>query len=374
VPYTYPAIYTRQRGSGDGGDVLLAIFTAPVGDVVRWAVVERLTVGGGGHQRLRNEAKVRAITRYLLLDSRNTIPTAITIALLGSSFPDKPDLDTCSTVEIPDSEEPAGLVIDGQHRLFGMSAFDPELRINVVALINPTDEEIAFQFLVINNKASKVVTDHLKLLALQYPEANLGERLKTARMTLGRHASLVGVVDNAEDSPFYRAVEWPAEEIPDEPRSNLVLPAAVEQALGIIAQKNLPDLADDDALLEFFFTLWKAVKDSWPSLWHPGSRLLSKVGVVTLTTFVIDDLTPLADRGSIDLSDPDAVKDEVHNILDNLTPAFWTSEWAAKSLDTSAGRRLVIDALTQVRRNVRRGNPWYADVDLIDTPDPANPS
>ena len=355
MPYTYPAIYTRQRGSGDGNDVLLAIFTAPVGEVKRWAAVERLTVGGGGHQRLRNEAKVRAITRYLQLDSRNTIPTAITVALRNLRLSAEPDLDGCSEVEIPDSDEPIGLVIDGQHRLFGMSAFDPQLRINVVALINPADEEIAFQFLVINNKASKVATAHLKLLALQYPEAELSDRLKTARMTLGRHASLVGVVDNAADSPFYRAVEWPAEEVPDEPRTNLVLPAAVEQGLGIIAQKNLPDLADDDALLEFFFTLWNAVKNVWPSLWRRDSKLLSKVGVVTLTTFVIDDLTPLADRGSIDLSDPAAVDVEVRDILTYLTPAFWTSEWTAKSLDTSAGRRLVIDALTQVRRNTRRG-------------------
>jgi hypothetical protein len=56
--------------------------------------------------------------------------------------------------------------------------------------------------------------------------------------------------------------------------------------------------------LEFFFTLWKAVKEAWPSLWQSGSKLLSKVGVVTMTTFVIDDLTPLADRGTIDLSIP----------------------------------------------------------------------
>ena len=153
---------------------------------------------------------------------------------------DEPTLDSCSSVVIPESGPPAGLVIDGQHRLFGMSAFDPSLRVNVVALINPSDEEIAFQFLVINNKASKVATDHLKLLALQYTDVALGERLKTARMTLGRHASLVGVVDNADDSPFYRAVEWPAEEIPGEQRANLVLPAAIEQSLGTIAQKNLP--------------------------------------------------------------------------------------------------------------------------------------
>lgn len=369
MPYTYPAIYTRQRDSGDGG-VVLATFTAPVGEVVKWAAVERLTVAGDGHQRLRNEAKIRAITRFLSRDSRNTIPTAITVALRGLSIEDEPALNSCSSVTVPDSDQPAGLVIDGQHRLFGMSAFDPSLRVNVVALVNPSDEEIAFQFLVINNKVSKVATDHLKLLALQYPETALQERLKTARMTLGRHASLVGVIDNADDSPFYRSVEWPAEDVPGEEQTNLVLPAAVEQSLGTIAQKNLPDLADEDALLEFFFTLWNAVKDTWPSLWHSDSKLLSKVGVVTLTTFVIDDLTPLADRGTIDLSNPDAVGNEVRSILNSLTPAFWTSEWTAKSLDTSAGRKLVVDALTQVRRNILRGNSWYADVALIGTPDP----
>lgn len=368
VTYSYPAIYTRQRGADSRG-VLLATFTAPVGDVVKWASVQRLNVEGKGHQRLRNKAKVRAISRFLALDSRNTIPTAITVALRGLAVDGTQELGACDSISIPDSDEPIGLVIDGQHRLFGMEEFDPTLKVNVVALINPSDEEIAFQFMVINNKASKVSTDHLKLLALQYPEAALGERLKTARMTLGRHASLVGVVDNSEDSPFYRSVEWPVEDVAGDPRVNLVLPAAVEQSLGTIAQKNLPDLADDDALLEFFFTLWRSVKEAWPADWAQGSKLLSKVGVVTLTTFVVDDLTPLADRGSIDLADPDEVAAEVRQILDDLTPAFWTSEWTAKSLDTSAGRKLVVDALTQVRRNRRRGNPWYADVDLIDTPD-----
>jgi DGQHR domain-containing protein len=157
--------------------VLLATLTAPVGEVIQWAAVERLTVTGEGHQRLRNEAKIRAIGGFLNLDPRNTIPTAVTVALSDLTLSHDPQLDSCSTVEVPSSDPPAGLVIDGQHRLFGMSAFDPSLRVNVVALINPSDEEIAFQFLVINNKARKVATDHLKLLALQYPEAALGERL-----------------------------------------------------------------------------------------------------------------------------------------------------------------------------------------------------
>ena len=82
-------------------------------------------------------------------------------------------------------------------------------------------------------------------------------------------------------------------------------------------------------------------------------------------------LTPLADRGDIDISDPDVVRDEVQKILDTLTTAFWTSEWSAKSLDTSAGRQLVVDALVQIRRNIRRDIPWYTDVQLVATPDPA---
>jgi hypothetical protein len=87
LSYTYPAIFTRQRGSS-GDAVTLATFTAPVGEVLKWAAVDRLRVDGEGHQRLRNVAKVRAIRRFLELDPRNTIPTAVTVALRGV-----PDVD-----------------------------------------------------------------------------------------------------------------------------------------------------------------------------------------------------------------------------------------------------------------------------------------
>ena len=101
-------------------------------------------------------------------------------------------------------------------------------------------------------------------------------------------------------------------------------------------------------------------------LWAANSKLLQKVGLVTLTTFVIEDLVPLADRGDIDLADPGATRTEIeNNILDYLDPEFWQREWAAKSLDTSAGRQLVVEALTTVRRNLRRGVNWDADVQLL---------
>lgn len=366
--FEYPAIFSRQRERPDAP--VFACFTAPVGDVHRWTTIDRLSTTGGGHQRVKNPSKVKAIVRFFELDDRNTIPTALTVALRLPDFV-PPEFNSCSSLQIPESEPPVGVVIDGQHRLFGMGDYRDDLPVNVVALINAPDEEIAFQFLVINQKVTKVPTDHLTLLTLQYSKKALDERLRSARMVLRRHASLVGVVDSSPDSPFVSSVIWPTEEGEDEAgRTPLVLPAAVEQALAAIAQKNLPDLRDDDALLEFFFTMWSTVKEKWPDLWQAGSSLLSKVGVVTLTTFIIEDLVPLADRDIVNLADPESAEKAVSDILDNLTPDFWKMEWTAKSLDTSGGRQVVVDSLIQIRRNIRRGESWHADVSLVATGGP----
>lgn len=360
--YTYSAIFSRQR-AGDGP--LVASFVAPVRDIASWADVERLKHEGTGHQRLRSESRVRAIDRFLE-DERNTIPTALVVALQVPDL-EEPPTGQCGTIIIPEDVDPRpGLVIDGQHRMYGAEAHDPKLPLNVVALINPEDEEIAFQFLVINGKAAKVPTDHVKLLALRYEDEDLADRLRAARMVLGRH-TYVGVVDNSPESPFYKSVAWPTEPTEaDVDRMNLIRPAAVEQAVAAIQKKNLPALADDDSLIDFFFTLWGAVKARWPDLWTQDSKLLQKVGLVTLTTFVIEDLVPLADRDGIDLADPDATRKEIQdNILNYLDPEFWKREWAARSLDTSAGRQLVVEALTTMRRNLRRDIKWDADLRLL---------
>lgn len=372
--YNYPAIFSRQRGE-EGP--LVASFVAPAGHLIKWASIERASHEGKGHQRLKNEARVRAIKRFLDRDNRNTIPTSLIIALQLPEFDKESiELGSCSTIEIPDNDGQGnlpGLVIDGQHRMYGVDLFDSELPLNIVALINPEEEEIAFQFLVINNKASKVSTDHVKFLSSRYQDDSLRKRLEAARLVLGTYSSYVTIVDNANDSPFYRSVKWPVESSESSvDRKDLVLPAAIEQAIGSIAKKKLPDLNSEDSLLEFFFTLWHAVQDQWPELWSPKSKLLQKVGLVTFTMFVIEDLVSLADRGYVTLSDPDQVDREIRkNILDRLTPEFWKREWTARSLDTSAGRQLVVEALTDVRRNIRSGERWDLDVSLIE-PDRSN--
>ena len=363
MPYEYSAVFTHQRSSSDP---IMALFVAPAGEINKWAKVSRASHDGNGSQRLRNEGKVGAIKRFLEQNNRNTIPTALVISLHLSEDPEW-ETNECSKIIIPeDFDEPPGLIIDGQHRMFGVAAFDENLPLNVIALINPTDEEIAFQFLVINSKATKVPTDHVKFLALQYAQDALADRLKDARMALGRH-TFVGIVDGLTESPFYRSVIWPTEEsTSDADRHEVVLPAAIEQSLAAITKKNLPDLSNDDSLMDFFFTLWQSVKEQWPELWTADSQLLKKVGLVTFTTFVIEDIVPVADRGNVDLSDPDQVRHEItSNILNHLNPEFWKREWISKSLDTSSGRQMVVDEIRVMRRNLLRGASWDADLRLV---------
>ena len=362
MTFSYPGVQVRQRDAADAPELIL--FSAPAGEIVQWADIDRLNVTGEGVQRRRNEAKVRAITRFLAADPQNTIPSALTIALLDASL--EQSSPECGRVTIKGLDEGGqALIIDGQHRLYGAEAFDPELQLNVVGIIDPTDLEIAFQFLVINNKATKVPTDHIRLLSINIDNEQLTNRLRSARMSLSKSAALVGIVDGEEESPFFHSVIWPVENIPSSDRRDLVRPAAIEIAIASIEQKELLGLDNDDALIAFFYALWDAIKSAWPELWIPDSRLLGKAGFVAMTQFLVDDLAPLVDRDKLDASNPDDVRNEVAEVVKDLIPEFWTVDWTMASLDTSAGRQLIVDELQRVRRNQRRNEPWYEGISLV---------
>ena len=63
------------------------------------------------------------------------------------------------------------------------------------------------------------------------------------------------------------------------------------------------------ALSAYFFTVWDAVRSSWPDAWEPEtrSRLLSKVGIVCMSAYITDALVSAYDWGDLDISDPDAI-------------------------------------------------------------------
>lgn len=370
--YTYPCLTARQRQGIEAPE--FCTFFAPAGEVLAWAAVERIQDQGPGFQRLANPARVRGIKRFFEQDARNTIPTAVTVTLrvpVGAleAVADRHGLRTL-TLAVPDAVSEAdkpGLVIDGQHRLLGANAFAPSTPVPVVSLLNPTELETAFQFLVINNKSARVSPDHIQKLALSFSREGLERRLHTARLSLKPNYALVGQVDEEEGSPFRHLIRWPTPNAKDRP----VVPAAVEASLQFVRDQQLQPIKDDpDALVEFFYAIWSAVRRHWADVWdNPQANLLTKVGVVCMTQYLTESLARKYEWGEVNLTEPEEVGGEAAKVLNTLTPEFWLQRWRDGGLDTSAGRQLVIEDLTRIARNRRARLPWFEELTTINRPE-----
>jgi len=85
-----------------------------------------------------------------------------------------------------------------------------------------------------------------------------------------------------------------------------------------------------------------------------------------MSAYLTDALVSAYDWGELDISDPDAVRARVNHLIAFQEEQFWTVDWTSSSLDTRAGRDLVLEALSLVARNKRAGVPWYEGIQLID--------
>ena len=367
--YHYKCIVNRQRDNPEAPPFLL--FPAPADEILQWAAIKRLEDQPGHPQRRDKPSRVSAIKRYLQRYDQNTIPTSIIVSLRvpdGSLTLRHENGFECADLnfnwEGATEKDKPGIVVDGQHRLLGVAAFDGRMRLNVVALFRASDPEIAFQFLVINNKACKVPTDHIRALALDYRREELAERLQAARLTIDKNVDFVRIVDTEEASPFRAMVDWPA----NRDGEKVIKPSAIEMAFTLIQSKNVEELQDEDSLVEFFYSIWRATKVRWPARFNAASRLLSNVGVVCMTRYVTEALVPLYDWGKLQIDDPAEVQKQTSILLDQQEEGFWDAQWTSASYDTRLGHDQVVDALVRISRNVRSGNPWFEKVDMVVPP------
>jgi len=370
--YNYSCLSARQR---NGEDVTpFCMFFAPASEILAWSAVDRIRDHGTGFQRMASPSRVRGVKRFFTQDPNNTIPTAITltIRLPAGSLP-QVAVDPSAQVlsfEVPDvvlEADKPGLIIDGQHRLEGANAFDPSTLLAVVALINPTDLETAFQFLVINNKSARVSPDHIHKLALNYSEEGLERRLRSARLSLRKNLALVGQIDEEDGSPFKDLIRWPTPAASKRP----VVPASVDMALRYIQDQQLQPLIDDnDALLEFFYAMWTRIKNTWEDVWtNSEATLLTKVGIVCFTQYLTDSLAKAYEWGEVDLSNPVQIAERTGALLANQERSFWTLDWKEGGLDTVAGRQFIVDDLTRIARNRRGGLPWHEELVTVNRPE-----
>jgi DGQHR domain-containing protein len=362
----YPCLTFSQRP--EAGSPKFCIFYAPVGEVISWSVIPRLTPGNSdGIQRAKNDYKVRGIRSFLAADVRNTIPTAVVITLGLNAYAIGPSEAGGEMLEIIPEKKESIFVVDGQHRLYGLFEFNGATKVPVVAILEASADERAFQFVVINNKVSKVSPDHIRALALKYSgdssSPDLDVRLRTARLSLSKNLGYVGLANDVEDSPFKGLLS-----LPDTPPENKwITPAAVETALSYIQSKSLQQLDDDDSHFEFFLAIWSTIKSTWSTAFAKDSKLLSKVGIQCMTRYAtdaIDYMVGFSDE-EFDFGNREDVTKAVLRVLKFQEEDFWTSEWSISIADTKSVRDEIEEALRIIQQNIRHKQPWRNGVTLV---------
>lgn len=366
--FNIPAIVFKQRP--EAVSPKFALFSAPVGEVKKWAAIRRRHQTEDGPQRRLNKAKINSINRFFN-DPRNTIAPAITVTL---EIAEEKITDIVSgqdniknlEINIPDGlaeENYPGVVIDGQHRLNGIAAHDPDYKINIVALLNVEDSEKAFQFLVINNKVTRVPTDLIRTLALDYQDEALKERLKTARLSLKDNLHFVGIAQTDSASPFAGHLTLDSPHGDEEDR--FIRPGAIEASISVIQKKKVKDLADDDALCDFFFSMWSVIKEEWSSLWNADSKLLLNIGITALTSYLTDILIAKYDWEYWDVTDSNLIQENVKIAIRLQDKDFWGADWNIRINDSINVRNTIVESLIQIARNIRNDIPWSEDIDVV---------
>lgn len=359
----------------------VCLLYAPVKEVLEWALIAPLgPANRAGVQRQTVDSRVKGIQRYFNMDPRNIIPTSIVIAFSPDTVQVTdvalaPGQAACAGIsrvtvtwnsDLKDGSRTSrpGYVIDGQHRLKGIERFNADTLIPIVAILEADNDETAFQFLVINNKASKVPTDHVRaLLTLKADEAQLEERLKSARLSLNQNYESVGFADSDDDSPFRGLIKWPLNQ------NGYVVPTAIEISIENIRRHGAKtDLSEPEPAQAFFRAIWTVIHAKWGDIWNPDSKLLSKVAIICLTEFFTMNLMIWArhPKSELDITNEDDVKENAEGILESLDPQFFTADWASSSYDTGAGRQQIRDAIEAMYKNITAGEPWYEGVTVID--------
>jgi DGQHR domain-containing protein len=365
----YPCIIFKQRQTENSPT--FCMFHAPASEIIKWSTIPRISDDRKGVQREKNDFKVKSISNFFSQDSRNTIPTAIIVTFAAGAFEvEKVDeKSSINSITIKEEDKDKIFIVDGQHRLHGIDSFDPTASIPIVAILDASDEEKAFQFIVINNKVTKVPADHIRALSLNFSgqvneNQDLEQRLKTARLTLHRNIGYVGLADELKDSPFNGLIDLPGK--PDQ-ENRSVVPSAIESSIAFIQSKKFKQLTEDDAALEFFLVLWSVIKSEWPDVFNKSSMILKKVGLVSMTKFVTEALDSLSTYSDdpIDFGNSEDLEIGIKKILRFQTSEFWKQEWTTPASDTKAFRDLIENSLKLIQQNIRDKGVWSDGVSLV---------
>lgn len=373
----------RQRESNE--TVPFFLFHARIKDMKRWAGIRRIEDQPTGTQRVLRETRARAITRFLESDPRNTIPNSLLLAFEPNTVTYSragQQLEPCIPLEDlgngcenqtewgfiefefdpskPEHERPA-LIVDGQHRLYGMAGFgDEDLTAIVIGLVGASHQEQAFQFIVVNSKSVKVPTDNVKSIIAEFDEVELQARLLKGGVKYGDVSPVLRDVDDLEISPFRNLLDWAH----NRDGTKLVPLTAVEQSLRYLRDLFAFLADDEDTLLQLFLAMWRGVRAQYPDLWGRDNKLMKKVCLNALNEFLADRLKFAWELGLVQIFNPDEVERMTLNML-QVPSQFWETDWDIRIQDNANVRELIKTDLGKISDNLRLRENWASGIELI---------
>lgn len=362
------------------------VFILRIKDLKEWVGIRRTVESPSGTQRVLKPTRSRAITRFLKATSINTIPNNVLIAFeprKAKFISLEEDLNTCLSdtnthngcdgqmewgflsfsfkLNQPDHLRPA-LIVDGQHRIYGISSFeDEDLPVLVVSLLNASDQEQAFQFIVVNDKAVKVATENVKSIIADFDALKLQERLFLAGIKYGDTSPQLRDINDLQTSPFRNLLDWSY----NRKGEKLVPLTAIEQGLKYLHSVFANVLANDEnSETEIFCAMWRGAQSRFPDLWGRSNKFMTKVNLNALNELMVHRLKTLWTIDQLDVFELESVEAKICEMLTPMSEEFWTVEWTAPPQDTAGFREVIKEDLEKMLENVRLRKPWSNDLQL----------
>jgi DGQHR domain-containing protein len=263
-----------------------------------------------------------------------------------------------------------GLILDGQHRVFGAKEVEEfDVFLPVIIIPGLAHMEQVFQFYVLNNKAKPLNRTHLRRIistSLGTSEIDaLYSRFKQAGVE-AKTAEWTHKMNNDLESPFRGLIDMGHESGSGIINENVAFQVVSKFMLMHnkykLLVKDVPEwnINDNTYRLEAFYALWKAIKSKYPDAWVAAEKqkgqLFYKVSLLVLQEYILDAFNAdmikrISKNENSVLSDCEELYREVGFALHMLPEKFFTEEWKVKGLDTSRGHSLVRDSINKVIQN-----------------------
>jgi DGQHR domain-containing protein len=394
----YFGFFVHQREAA--GVVPFFTFYARARDVSKWVGIRRSSEQPEGIQRMLRRSRILAISRFMGSHANNTIPGNILVAFgegraevetleerIASCIPPDTMQNGCGHLLRPaalrfnfdpaaDETSRPALIVDGQHRLKGLEAYGGEdVPILVVGLFSAPLIEQAFQFVVINNKATRVPTSNVKSIIADINESDLERRLLGAGVRYGDKSPILRDLTDLDSSPFAKLLDWDYNregKIESEAQGKrLVSLTALEQSMRYMSSHFKGVLeggyeeGDEDSLYQMFTAMWRGVAENYPDIWARNDKMMAKVSLNALNEFLVDRLKKAWEFGLLNIFEPSEVQGQAKKIISDIPRAFWESEWTMVIQDNANVRNIIQGDLSKVVENRRVGRPWNADLTIV---------